>query len=83
MNNDESLNPCTYLYIPELSITSAASGRRYIYMPNLPAFLGYVEENHCLRGGYAKISTDDRGLYFFTEGRNFRPPPPPPFFFSF
>ena len=32
MNNDESLNPRTYLYIPELSITSAASGGRYIYM---------------------------------------------------
>ena len=29
----------------------------------------YVEENHLLRGRYAKISTDDRGLYFFTEGR--------------
>ena len=29
----------------------------------------FVEENHLLRGGYAKISTDDRGLYFFTEGR--------------
>ena len=23
----------------------------------------YVEENHLLRGRYAKISTDDRGLY--------------------
>ena len=29
----------------------------------------YVEENHLLRGVYAKISTDDRGIYFFTEGR--------------
>ena len=29
----------------------------------------YVEENHLLRGGYAKIYTDDRGIYFFTEGR--------------
>ena len=29
----------------------------------------YEEENHLLRGRYAKISTDDRGLYFFTEGR--------------
>ena len=29
----------------------------------------YVEENHLFGGGYAKISTDDRGLYFFTEGR--------------
>ena len=28
-----------------------------------------VEENHLFRGRYAKISTDDRGLYFFTEGR--------------
>ena len=28
-----------------------------------------MEENHLLRGRYAKISTDDRGLYFFTEGR--------------
>ena len=32
-------------------------------------FRRYVEENHLLRGRYAKISTDDRGLYFFTEGR--------------
>ena len=29
----------------------------------------YVEENPLLRGLYAKISTDDRGLYFFTEDR--------------
>ena len=29
----------------------------------------YVEENHLLGGVYAKISTDDRGIYFFTEGR--------------
>ena len=29
----------------------------------------YVEENHLLGGVYPKISTDDRGLYFFTEGR--------------
>ena len=29
----------------------------------------YVKENHLPGGGYAKISTDDRGLYFFTEGR--------------
>ena len=29
----------------------------------------FVEENHLFRGGYAKISTDDRGIYFFTEGR--------------
>ena len=29
----------------------------------------YVEENHLLGGVYAKISTDDRGLYSFTEGR--------------
>ena len=29
----------------------------------------YVEENHLLRGVYPKISTDDRGVYFFTEGR--------------
>ena len=28
-----------------------------------------MEENHLFGGGYAKISTDDRGLYFFTEGR--------------
>ena len=28
-----------------------------------------MEENHLLRGRYAKISTDDRGLYFFTEAR--------------
>ena len=29
----------------------------------------YVEENYLLGGVYPKISTDDRGLYFFTEGR--------------
>ena len=28
-----------------------------------------MKENHLPGGGYAKISTDDRGLYFFTEGR--------------
>ena len=28
-----------------------------------------MEENHLFLGRYAKISTDDRGLYFFTEGR--------------
>ena len=32
-------------------------------------FYGFVEDNHLLRGGYAKIYTDDRGIYFFTEGR--------------
>ena len=48
-----------------------------VYMlGNIPEITGiyvvyqsYVEENHLLRGGYAKISTDDRGFYFFTEGR--------------
>ena len=29
----------------------------------------FVEENYLLGGVYPKISTDDRGLYFFTEGR--------------
>ena len=28
-----------------------------------------MKENHQPGGGYPKISTDDRGLYFFTEGR--------------
>ena len=28
-----------------------------------------MEENYLLGGVYPKISTDDRGLYFFTEGR--------------
>ena len=28
-----------------------------------------MEENHLLGGVYTKISTDDRGIYFFTEGR--------------
>ena len=28
-----------------------------------------MKENHLPGGGYAKISTDDRGIYFFTEGR--------------
>ena len=32
-----------------------------------------MEENHLLRGVYAKISTDDRGIYFFIEGRSVRP----------
>ena len=50
----------------------------------------FVEENLIFRRGYAKISTYDLGLYFFTEGRtdkevvflyNFRSPPLPPFFF--
>ena len=52
----------------------------------------FVEENLIFRRGYAKISTYDLGLYFFTEGRtdkevvflyNFRSPPPFPHFFSF
>ena len=34
-----------------------------------PVEAGYVEENYLLGGVYPKISTDDRGLYFFTEGR--------------
>ena len=29
----------------------------------------YVEDNHLFTAGYAQISTDDRGIYFFTEGR--------------
>ena len=32
-------------------------------------YVGFVEENHLLGGVYAKISTDDRGIYFFTKGR--------------
>ena len=28
-----------------------------------------VEENFLRRGRHAKISTDDRGLYFFAKGR--------------
>ena len=52
----------------------------------------FVEENLIFRRGYAKISTYDLGLYFFTEGRtdkevvflyNFRSPPPSPIFFRF
>ena len=41
------------------------TGRYVVYQ-------SYVEENHLLGGVYAKISTDDRGIYFFTEGRKAR-----------
>ena len=30
----------------------------------------YVEEKYLLGGVYAKIYTDNRGIYFFTEGRH-------------
>ena len=40
-----------------------------IHMNKTVQELYYVEENHLLGGVYAKISTYDRGIYFFTEGR--------------